>query len=410
MPAWARTVRVRLAVTYSATVFGIAAVVLVLVYLALASSIDAKPLSDADREKFYVTDSGKVKFLDKSGTDGEVVQAADLELVQDAVNAGTLDRLRTYSFAGLGAMFVFSLLVGWWVAGRVLRPIGAITATTREISASDLGRRIGATGPRDELRELADTIDEMLQRLQDAFAEQRALVDDVSHELRNPVAVITANIDAVLGDPDAPADQRVRASAVVASAASAMTRLIEDLLATSRQRSGAFEESEAELGSLARRAVEEYRVLVDERGLDLRLRLDDGPVVYADEQAVVRALRNLLSNAVRYSPDGGRLAVAVGSVQGWAWVGVRDEGPGIAAADRARVFDRHFSDGHAGQHGNGGNGIGLAIARQIVEAHDGRLAVFSEEGEGSTFVVWLPDRTATGRTRESVPPTVDPLA
>lgn len=415
LPAWATTVRARLAVLYSGLVFGIAAVVLALVYLALAQSIDAKPLSEAEQQKFYVTDSGKVKFLGE-GDEGDLVSAADLDLVQQAVNAGTLDRLRTYSFAGLGVMFGFSLLVGWWVSGRVLRPIGAMTRTAREISASDLGRRIGATGPRDELRELADTIDGMLARIEDGFESQRSLVDDVSHELRNPVAVITAHIDAVLSDPDAPRENRVRAAAAVASASSSMTLLIEDLLMTSRQRSGAFEEREVELGDLARRAVDEYGVMIDERGLRLRLRLDEGPVVYADEQAVVRALRNLLSNAVRYSPEGAALTVAVGSLEGWAWVGVRDEGPGITEADRERVFDRFFSTDDAAnggdstaRNGNGGHGIGLAIARQIVEAHDGRLVVFSEVGAGSTFVAWLPDRTAIGRPRESAPPDVDPL-
>lgn len=408
LPAWATTVRVRLAVTYSGLVFGIAAVVLLLVYVALAASLDAAPLSEADQQKFYVTDSGKVKFLD-DGSTADLVSAADLDLVQQAVNAGTLDRLRVYSFGGLGVLFVFSLVVGWWVSGRVLRPLGAVTATAREISGSDLSRRISATGPHDELRELADTIDDMLDRLDDAFASQRALVDDVSHELRNPVAVITANIDAVLSDPAAPPDARARASAAVTSAAASMTRLLEDLLAISRQRSGAFEEKEVELGSLARTAVEEYGAFVDERSLDLHLRLDDGPVVYADEQAVVRALRNLLSNAVRYSPDGGRLVVAVGSEQGWAWVGVRDEGPGIPLADQAHVFDRFFSTESTAHNGNGGHGIGLAIARQIVEAHDGRLAVHSTEGVGSTFVAWLPDRTATGRVREQAPPGIDPL-
>lgn len=420
LPGWATTIRVRLAVTYSGLVFGIAAVVLALVYFAVALSVDANSLDATDKEKFYISDSGKVKFLDphgEAGSDGQLVSAGDLEVVQQAVNAGILDRLRTYSFIGLGVLFGFSLLVGWWVSGRVLRPLGKVTATAREISATDLGLRIGATGPRDELRELADTIDDMLQRLDDAFAEQRALTDDVSHELRNPVAVITANIDAVLSDPDAPRANRLAAAAAVSSAASSMTLLIEDLLAISRQRSGAFEEREVELGVLARRAVDEYRVLIDERALDLSQRLDAGPVVYADEQALVRALRNLLSNAVRYSPEGGRLTVAVGSREGWAWVGIRDEGPGIPEADRARVFDRFFSTEDtangaesSSRNGNGGHGIGLAIARQIVEAHDGRLVVFSTEGVGSTFVAWLPDRTSTGRGgRDQAPPESDPL-
>ena len=156
LPSWARTVRTRLTLTYSGLVFGIAAVLLAGVYLALAASVDAKPL-DESQGKFYVSNSGTVKFLDEEAAQhGELVSASDLDVVQDAVNARTLTTLRTYSVAALGLLLLISLLVGWWVSGRMLRPIEAITRTTRDITASDPSRRIGASGPRDELRTLAD--------------------------------------------------------------------------------------------------------------------------------------------------------------------------------------------------------------------------------------------------------------
>ena len=402
LPGWARTVRFRLAVTYSAFVFGIAAAVLAGVYVALSRTVEAAPLTS---EKFYVTDSGSVKFIDSSGSEsGEYVSAADLDLVQAAVNQGTLDTLRTYSFAALVGLFLLSVGVGWWVSGRALRPVEAITRTAREINATDLSRRIGATGPHDELRTLADTIDDMLARLDTEFAAQRALVDDISHELRNPVAVIQANTDAVFADVDATPDNRRRAAEVVSRAAASMTLLIEDLLAIARKRSGAFAEREVRLGEITRHAVEEYRLMAAERAVQIAVRSDlPGPAVYADEFALTRVLRNLLANAVRFSPVGGEIAVVVGSRSGWAWVAVRDEGPGIQPPEQSRIFDRFYSgdreryDGSTGpRNGNGGSGIGLAIARQIVEAHDGRLTVFSEPGTGSTFVIWLPDRTIAG--------------
>jgi signal transduction histidine kinase len=419
LPSWARTVRVRLTVTYSSLVFGIGAVLLSGVYIALSRTLEAEPLDSVALEKFYVSDSGKVKFrTDEASKDGHLVSAADLDLIQAAVNDGTLSTLRIYSFAGLAGLFLISLLVGWWVSGRALRPVEAITSTTREISGSDLSRRIGATGPRDELRTLADTIDDMLARLESEFAAQRALVGEVSHELRNPVAVIQANVDAVLADEDATPDLRRRSAAVISQATAGMTRLLEDLLAVARQRSSAFAEAEVELGTTTRRAVEEYRLLAEERGIRVETRVDgNGPLVYADELALTRVLRNLLANAVRYSPDGGELTVAVGSRQGWAWVAVRDEGPGIAAGEQDRVFERYYStrdeatDRHEEQrNADGRNGIGLAIARQIVESHDGRIAVFSRPGSGSTFVVWLPDRTAAARgERGASVPDEDPI-
>jgi signal transduction histidine kinase len=415
-PPWSRTVRFRLTLTYSGLVFGIAAVVLFGTYLAVAASVDAKPLDD-QQSKFYVSKSGTVKFLDEQALkDGELVSAADLDVVQEAVNARTLETLRTYSAVALAAMFLLSLLVGWWVSGRVLRPIGTIIRTTREITASDLSRRIQADGPPDELHTLADTIDGMLARLETEFDAQRALVDDVSHELRNPVAVIRANADAVFADEDATPENRRQAAAIVSGAADSMALLIDDLLAVARQRSGAYTETEVDLGTLASQAADEYLALAGERGVRLETRIEGpGPQVYADGQALTRALRNLLANALRFSPEEGDVLLAVGSRRGWAWIAVRDRGPGVPEEDRDRVFDRFYSatNGNPSERERErepGTGIGLAIARQIVEAHDGRLSLFSEQGRGSTFVIWLPDRTELAPAdRAAHVPEDDPL-
>ena len=256
----------------------------------------------------------------------------------------------------------------------------------------------------------------MLARLESEFTAQRALIDDVSHELRNPVAVIRANADTVFANEDATPLNRRQAAGVVSGAAASMARLIDDLLAVARQRSGAYTESELDLGTLARGAVEEYRALADQRSIRLVPRIEDpGPRVYGHGQALTRALRNLLANAVRFSPDAGEVLVAVGSRRGWAWAAVRDQGPGVPDEDRDRVFDRFYSatNGSPPEREPGrepGTGIGLAIARQIVEAHDGRLALFSATGRGSTFVIWLPDRTDVApRDRAADVPEEDPL-
>ncbi len=396
----------RLAFTYSALLFVIAAVLVTGVYAAVSSTIDARPLESRTVEK-VVKKHGEYVLKQ-----GEQFEAADIDSIQKAVNQGTLDTLRNYSGMALVALFLISMAVGWWVSGRVLRPIGAITATAREISASDLSRRIGASGPHDELRTLADTIDDMLQRLEDAFAVQRHLVDEVSHQLRNPVAVVRANVDAVLANENATLEQRQQAAAVVSRATVRMGRMIEDLLATARQRSGAFEEAEVDLSVLARDAAEQYRLETQTAGVTLDLRLESGPVVFADEEALTRALDNLLSNAVRLSPVGSTLTVAVGSRGGWAWLVVRDEGPGIALEDQDRVFDRYFSntDPDPEDSGHNGSGIGLAIARQIIEAHGGRLVLTSTIGVGSSFVIWVPDRSpARAGDRDSSAPYDDPL-
>jgi len=404
VPAWARTVRVRLALTYSALLFAVAALLLGGVYLALSRSIQSRPLDPVTVKKFERGPGGTVRY--RPGGD---FQAADIADVQEYVNYSTLETLRTYSVIGLAALFVLSLVIGWWVAGRALRPVGAITASAREISATDLSRRIPETGPDDELRTLTGTINGMLDRIEAAFTAQRDLVDDVSHELRNPVAVVQSNVDAVLARDDVTAQERARAAAVVHRATGRMTRLLEDLLAMARVRSGAFVEQQVDLSLLARQTVEEARVLATERGLRLTLRLDPGPVVIADAQALSRAIGNLLSNAVRLAPGASEVTVASGSRSGWAWLAVRDEGPGIAEEDRGWVFDR-FGRPPESTGRTGGHGLGLAIARQVVEAHEGRIALFSELGVGSTFVLWLPDRALAGsRDRTEAVPAGDPL-
>jgi signal transduction histidine kinase len=397
-----RTIRVRLALTTSLWLSVISAVILAGVYFALSKTVDAAPLDPVTVKKFDRKSDGTMVYRV-----GESFQAADLESVQRAVNYSTLETLRNYSLLALGAIFLISLVVGWFVAGRLLRPVGEITATANRLSASDLSQRINATGPRDELRTLADTIDGMLDRLDKAFQTERALVEDVSHELRNPVAVVQANVEAVLADEHATAEERAHALAVISRATSRMSRLLEDLLATARRRSGSFADQKVDLRSFCSDVVDEHRLLAGERPLQVSTRLSPGPVVYADPESLARALANLLSNAIRLAPRDSELTIASGSTGGWAWVAVRDQGPGIAEGDQQRVFDRFRRAENGGRRGSG---LGLAIARQIVESHEGKLALFSTLGVGSTFVIWLPDRAIADRPeRTAQPPSECPL-
>lgn len=406
LPRWLRTVRVRLTLTYSSLLFGVTALLLAGVYLALSSSISAAPLDPVKVKKFETQD-GHIVYKP-----GQEFQAADLASVQEAVNYASLQTLRNYSIIALIVMFVLSLAIGWWVAGRALRPVGAITRTAQEINASDLTRRIGATGPHDELRTLADTIDSMLARLDRAFSDQRRFVEDVSHELRNPVSLIHTNVEAVLANERSTIPERREASLVVLQATRRMRRLLEDLLAIARSRSEAFTDRQVDLAGVVSAAVREYRLPAEARGLDVVERSHGGPVVVGDPDALQRVMANLLSNAVRLAPAGSTLTVGMGSRDGWAWAAVADEGPGIDEANQERVFDRFYrGNGTSGEDAVAdGSGLGLSIARQIAESHEGRLVLVSHGSGGSTFVLWLPDHAmnrSAGRT--DAPPEGDPL-
>ncbi|PSK98478.1 signal transduction histidine kinase [Murinocardiopsis flavida] len=412
LPGWTQTIRFRLTVAYSAVLFALVSLALGGVYLALSANVEAAPLKPVTVNKVYKDAQG-----DWQVKEGHQFEAADIRGVEAAVNHTLLERLRDYSMAGAGGLFVVSLGTGWWLSGRVLRPVRRITGTAQEISATDLSRRIALDGPKDELRALADTVDAMLGRLEGAFAAQRQMVDEASHELRNPLAVIQANVDAVLIHEDTSPEARAQAGAIVTRATSRMTHLVEDLLASARRSSPAFADVDADLAAIGDEAAEEYAALAAEHRLTLTRRLASGPVVAGDPRALRRAVDNLLSNAVRLAPGGSELLLAAGSQAGWAWIALRDEGPGIAVEDRERVFDRFVRSGgperaDAGPRTEGQRrvGLGLAIVRQIAESHGGSAAVHSDLGAGSTFVLWLPDRAFADTDRRApFPPAHNPL-
>jgi signal transduction histidine kinase len=393
-PELFRSIRFRLTVIYSTLLFALAGAALAITYFAVAQTTDAAPLTTT-----------QAKLFENRVYQGQVPYA-DIADIEAAVNYNTLENLRTYSLIALGVLFVASLGIGWVLSGRVLRPVGAIARTAREIQATDLSRRIELGGPRDELRDLADTIDSMLDRLDEAFQSQRQLIDDASHELRSPLAIIRTNLDASLTPAEATPEERERAVAVVDRATTRMSRLVEDLLATARRDAHGLSDADVELTTIAREAGEES--FITDRGLRLRYHLPGELHLIGDADGLRRAVGNLLSNAVRLAPGSSTVTVATGRTGSWLWLAVADEGPGIAPEDLPRVFDRFWRgkpESGAERSRQRRTGLGLAIVRQIVESHGGQVAAFSELGRGSTFVLWLP---AADRTDTEAPPAVSP--
>jgi signal transduction histidine kinase len=382
-PPAVRSVRFRLTALYSAMLFALAALVVGGIWLGLSRSTDAHPITRTyEAEKIIRGPDGHLR---SRGT----LTVAEVSDIESAVSYQTRQTIGKYSLWMLGGLFLASLGIGWVLSGRVLRPVRSIARTAEEIQATDLSRRIRLDGPDDELRHLADTIDSMLERLDRAFGQQRQLIDDASHELRTPLTVIRANLDGALANPKATEEERQRATALVDRATTRMTRLVEDLLATTRRASGAYGDTDVDLAAVAREAGEEFERLGAARGLAIDYRLAGGLEVIGDPDALRRAVGNLLSNAVRLAPRGSRITVAAGHRNGWHWIAVRDQGPGIRVEDHARVFDRFWRAPSAGGEPERHTGLGLAIVRQIVEAHGGQARVFSQAGAGATFVLWL---------------------
>jgi signal transduction histidine kinase len=385
LPEWTRSIRFRYTLLYSAVLFGLAAVVVAAIYLVLLMALRATPVSSS-RGTWCVH--------------GDCITVLTFRQLEQFINGQILNKLRNYSFGALGVLFVASLGVGWVVAGRVLAPIGRITAVARDIQATDMSRRIRLPGPEDELKQLADTFDAMLARLDAAFGAQRQFVADASHELRNPLAIIRTNADVALADPDASPDELRQTIATVKRAGDRMSLLVDDLLALARRQQPTLEHEPVDLGAAVAEASDDFMVPAETRDIVLDRAIAPGVVVTGDREALKRVVANLLDNAVRLAPAGTRIRLATGSEGNRAWIAVADEGPGISPEDQPHVFDRFWRADKARARADGGAGLGLAIVRQVVESHGGEVRLHSKVGVGSSFVVWLPiTRTAVDGQR-----------
>ncbi len=390
MTALLRSARLRLALLSSALFFLVTAAVGGATYLAVSRSLDDDV---ATRTVLLARRMGDLTVVERAEV-VDVVARAEQEMRRE-----TLDDLRRAGVIGGLALFPVSVLIGWLVAGRVLAPVDRITGVAREIEASDLGRRIALDGPDDELKRLADTFDTMLARLDESAARQRQLIQNASHELRNPLAVAATNLDVALRDPSGDPEAVRERVAVARRTIDRLSGVVDDLIAGARQQPGPEARVDVDLATLAGEVAAEYRGPAAERRLDVRAAGDGGVVVRAHRDGLHRAVGNLVDNAVRLAPEGTTVTVACGTREGWAWIGVRDRGPGIPAEQQDLVFRRFW------RASDGGTGLGLAIVRQVAESHAGTVTLTSRPGWGSSFVVWLPRTPSAG----PVPARPDPL-
>jgi signal transduction histidine kinase len=399
-----RPVRLRLTLVYSGLFLAAGAVLLVVSYGLVAQSLSTTPPP-------VVTSSKVSQYLNqalelcKSRNLDQVAMAKCENTAQASLNgvskasleaqrSRTLGDLLDYSLAALAALVFASTWLGWIVAGRALRPVHAITAAARRASEENLGERLALAGPDDELKELADTFDAMLARLDAAFASQRRFVANASHELRTPLTVMRTAIDVTLAKPARTPAQLEAMAVEVRQAVDRAEALIEALLTLARSDRGTGATEPLDVAALAEDALDAAAPAIRAHPVRVQTALEPAPAV-GDPVLVERLVTNLIDNAVRHNVPDGWVQVATGTRGGMAFIDVANGGPLIPPELVPSLFEpfRRLSD-RAGS--PDGMGLGLSIVRSVALAHHGYATARPRPAGGLEITVSLPGLAEPG--------------
>jgi heavy metal sensor kinase len=326
--------------------------------------------------------------LSSDQTLGFAAVAEPLSVVEDG-----LSELRRDLFAGVSLVLLLASAGGYFLARKSLAPIASMNSQTQRVSAENLSARLDVTNSRDELGRLATTINDLLARLENSFKEQQRFIADASHELRTPLAVLRGETEVALGKTRT-IDEYQQSLSLIQDEAERLSRIVEDLFILARQpinTRAALNKERVSLNDAVRDCARAAQVLAVRKGVRLKLETDSPSIALnGDKELIRRLILNLLDNAVKYTPAGGEISLALGRQNGSAEIVVRDTGIGIPEAAQPRVFDRFYRVDKARARAMGGAGLGLSIAQWIVEVHGGEITLASTPGEGSSFTVVLP--------------------
>jgi len=316
--------------------------------------------------------------------------------IQGDIRNDVVDQSFRGSLVALAAMFVFSIGVGWIAAGRALRPVEKLTTRARSLSENNLHERLALDGPPDELKELGDTLDAMLGRLQSAFESQRRFSASVSHELRTPLSVIRGEAELLLAEKDVSERER-RFAESVRDASDRSEALLSSLLALARSESTMKNRTRIDLADLASDVVTERIEAADRQGLDVDLDVHTG-MVEGDHWLLERLVVNLVDNAIKHNAADGWLRVEVETIDDTALLRVSNAGQELSVEQVAEILEPF----QRADRSRPGYGLGMTIVQAVVRAHDGELLVEPRDGGGLVTTVRLPVAATTDKPREPV--------
>ncbi|MCK2241400.1 MULTISPECIES: ATP-binding protein [unclassified Crossiella] len=376
------TVRVKLTALYGALFLGSGAVLLTVIYLLVRDQLSFR-LGTAVARTIPMEGLQASTALRQTRPDGTLAFLPAAEVTR-AVEATTLETLLLISILSLIGVAAVSVAAGWWLSGRVLRPLHTITATAQRLSSSNLHERLAIKGPPDELTELAETFDRMLDRLESSFDSQRRFVANASHELRTPLAVQRAAVQIGLaGNPTPEKAAEIREQLLTANRR--IERLIDGLLVLARSDRGLAKRTKVDLHTVVAEAVEQYRAEAGQREIELQVRITEA-TVSGDRVLLTQLVTNLVSNAIRHNTEGGTVWVRTDVFGGLT---VSNTGPKVPAGQIPQLFEP-FRRGEGRTDKGEGAGLGLSIVDSITRAHGGTVKAEPRPDGGLRVKVELP--------------------
>ncbi|MGW5431782.1 sensor histidine kinase [Streptomyces sp. NPDC004059] len=391
---WLRpTIRIRLTLLYGG-MFLIAGILLLSIIYLLA----AQAISTGNQPLFKIVSGTNIRVTSDNcpaitAINSNPVPLSDFNEViahcVDQQRQAALDDLLSRSLLALLGLAVIAFAFGYAMAGRVLSPLGRITRTARQVAGSDLSRRIELDGPDDELKELADTFDDMLERLQRAFTAQQRFVGNASHELRTPLAINRTLLEVHLSDPSAPVELQQLGKTLLATNERS-EQLVEGLLLLARSDNQIVERGPVDLAEVATQAVDQVHAEAEAKGVKIRGERKPA-VVQGNGVLLERVALNLVQNAVRYNvAEDGWVEVTTEVQHGQAVLTVTNTGPVVPAYEIDNLFEpfRRLRTERTGS--DKGVGLGLSIVRSVARAHGGHIVAQPREGGGLVMRVTMP--------------------
>jgi signal transduction histidine kinase len=367
-----RSARLRLTLLYSGMFLALGTAVVVIIYLVGSGS------------------ALQVRAVSVAPTAARPVPGIHAALSQQ--HSADTNRLLAGAWATLVVTAAVSALLGWFLAGRVLRPLRDMTLAARTITVGNLHQRIALTGPDDEFKQLGDTIDDLLARLETSFSAQRRFVANAAHELRTPLTLERALLQVALANPEANAATLRGACEEVLSSGRDHERLLDSLLTLATTERGLERRQTIDLAAIAEAVIGARRSEIAQGTLALASQLEPAPIS-GDRALIERLVANLVDNAIRYNRPDGRIEIRTSSETGLASLVVANTGPVVAAEEVERLFEpfRRLGGDRTGEDGH--HGLGLSIVRAIATAHQGTVTAGPGPLGGLVVTVTLPART-----------------